>query len=141
MGYNMSNDIALGQLGSGFTDNTAQVTPPAGKVIIAITMMHDAKFEALVVEKVTDTTTFKGPIDVGDSAGNAGVAFGGTPASPKPEINSFGTDTGVLANGGNNLVVTSDNVFPKGLTIYGRWRSFTLHTGNSAGGVIAYYGK
>ena len=127
MGYNMSSDISLGQLGSGFVDNTGAFLPPAGKVIVAITFMSDLKFSALTAELPTDAT-FKRPQT------SAGVA----------EINSFGTVTQTAANGtqAGSAGYTPDasNVFPKGLTIYGRWKGFTLAAADSTGGLIAYFG-
>jgi len=123
----MSSDISLGQLGSGFVDNTGAFLPPAGKVIVAITFMSDLKFSALTAELPTDAT-FKGPQT------SAGVA----------EINSFGTVTQTAANGtqAGSAGYTPDasNVFPKGLTIYGRWKGFTLAAADSTGGLIAYFG-
>ena len=127
MGYNMSSDISLGQLGSGFVDNTGAFLPPAGKVIVAITFMSDLKFSALTAELPTDAT-FKGPQT------SAGVA----------EINSFGTVTQTAANGTQagttGYTPDASNVFPKGLTIYGRWKGFTLSAADSTGGLIAYFG-
>jgi len=127
MGYNMSSDVALGQLGSGFVDNTGAFLPPAGKVVIAITFMSDLKFSALTAELPSDAT-FKGPQT------SAGVA----------ETNSFGTVTQTAANGTQAATtgysVAAANVFPKGLTIFGRWKGFTLSAADSAGGVIAYFG-
>ena len=38
----MSSDIALGQLGSGYLDDAGALTPPAGKVIVAINKDEDA---------------------------------------------------------------------------------------------------
>ena len=127
MGYNMSSDVALGQLGSGFVDNTGAFLPPAGKVVIAITFMSDLKFSALTAELPSDAT-FKGPQT------SAGVA----------ETNSFGTVTQTAANGTQagttGYSVDASNVFPKGLTIFGRWKGFTLSAADSTGGVIAYFG-
>ena len=127
MGYNMSSDVALGQLGSGFVDNTGAFLPPAGKVVIAITFMSDLKFSALTAELPSDAT-FKGPQT------SAGVG----------EINSFGTVTQTAANGTQagttGYSVAAANVFPKGLTIYGRWKGFTLSAADSTGGLIAYFG-
>ena len=126
MGYNMSSDVALGQLGSGFVDNTGAFLPPAGKVIIAITFISDLKLSALTAELPTDAT-YKG-------ATTAGVA----------ETNSFGTVTQTAANGtqagGAGYTPDASNVFPKGLTIYGRWKGFTLSAADSTGGAIAYFG-
>ena len=127
MGYNMSSDIALGQLGSGFVDDTGAFLPPTGKVVIAITFMSDLKFSALTAELPSDAT-FKGPQT------SAGVA----------EANSFGTVTQTAANGTQagttGYSVAAGNVFPKGLTIYGRWKGFTLSVADSTGGVIVYFG-
>ncbi len=126
MGYNMNNDIPLGQLGSAFVDDTGAITPPTGKVIIAVTFLSDLRVdssEGLVAELPTDAT-FKGPVT------SAGVA----------EINSFGTVAQTAANGGNSERVDSTQVFPKGMTIYGRWRSFLLAAADSTGGAICYFG-
>tara|TARA_R100000541_G_scaffold50143_1_gene57325 strand:+ start:35 stop:412 length:378 start_codon:yes stop_codon:yes gene_type:complete len=124
MGYNMSSDIALGQLGSGFLDtNSEDLLPPTGKVIIAITMMHDAVFQVLLPELPTDAT-FKGPQT------SAGVA----------ETNCIGIATQTAANGADSQVVDTSNKFPKGITIYGRWKQLRLQTTDTTGGVIAYYG-
>ena len=127
MGYNMSSDISLGQLGSGFVDNTGAFLPPAGKVIVAITFMSDLTFSALTAELPSDAT-FKGPQT------SAGVA----------ETNSFGTVTQTAANGtqagGAGYTPDASNVFPKGLTVYGRWKGFTLSAADSTGGLIAYFG-
>jgi len=124
MGYNKGNDIALGQLGSGFTDGTTAVNPPTGKVIIAVTFMSDLKVTTLAAEEASDST-FKGP------ATSAGVA----------ETNYFGTQTQTAANGANSVrTAAAEQVFPKGLTIYGRWKEFALQAADSTGGAILYYG-
>ena len=46
MGIN-SQGVAynFGQLGSGFSDEAAEVTPPTGKVIVAITFLADTVFD------------------------------------------------------------------------------------------------
>ena len=124
MGYNMSNDIPLGQLGSGFVDtNSATLAPPSGKVIIAITFMDDTSLDVLTPEVPTDAT-FKGPQT------SAGVA----------EINCFGIPLQTPANGTGSQVIDATQVFPKGLTIYGRWKAFRMQTTVTTGGCIAYYG-
>ena len=129
MGYNLNNDVALGQLGSGFTDSTDAVNPPAGMVIIAITFLSDLKLSAsggLVPELPTDAT-FKGPTF--DDSGTT-----------RAQINSFGTVTQTTKNGAESKQVDSSNRFPKGITIYGRYTKFRLAAGNTSGGAILYYG-
>ena len=56
MGYNLNNDIPLGQLGSAFTDSTGAINPPSDKVIVAITFMSDLRVSALVAETATRST-------------------------------------------------------------------------------------
>jgi len=49
MGIN-STEVAysFGQLGSGFSDEAVEVTPPAGKVIVAIQFLEDTVLSTLV---------------------------------------------------------------------------------------------
>ena len=50
---------------------------------------------------------------------------------------------GLAANSGqgtNNEVVAATTVFPKGLTVYGRWTALTTDAAGSNGGVILYLG-
>lgn len=59
--------------------------------------------------------------------------------TPEAEEDCFG----IAANSGqgaNNELVVSTTVFPKGLTVYGRWTSFTPDNATSNGGVIVYLG-
>tara|TARA_R110002096_G_scaffold426496_1_gene636392 strand:+ start:26 stop:403 length:378 start_codon:yes stop_codon:yes gene_type:complete len=124
MGYNMSNDIPLGQLGSGFVDtNSVTLVPPSGKVIIAITFMDDTSLDVLTPEVPTDAT-FKGPQT------SAGVA----------ETNCVGIPAQTAANGAGSQVIDTSQVFPKGLTLYGRWTAFSMQLTVTTGGCIAYYG-
>ena len=130
MGYNLNNDVALGQLGSGFHDtHTSTLTPPTGMVIIAITFLEDVKLDVLTAELPTDAT-FKGPTF--DDSGTT-----------RAQINSFGTTAQTSKNGANSNAVDSDNKFPKGLTIYGRWTAVSAAAAGvtSTGGLIAYFGK
>ena len=123
MGYNLNNDIPLGQLGSAFTDSTGAINPPSDKVIVAITFMSDLRVSALVAESASRSTN-KTPKT------SAGVA----------EAQSFGTQTQTAGNGTGSDAADSSQVFPKGLTIYGRWEEFTLAAGDSTGGAICYFG-
>ena len=125
MGYNMSNDIPLGQLGSGFVDtNNVTLVPPSGKVIIAITFVDDASLDVLTPEVSTDAT-FKGPKVL---------------ATKVAEINYVGVPAQTAANGASSQPVDSTQVFPKGMTIYGRWTALSMETTVTTGGCIAYYG-
>ena len=130
MGYNMSNDVALGQLGSGFHDtHGTTLTPPTGMVIIAVTFLEDVNLDVLTPELPTDAT-FKGPTF--DDSGTT-----------RAQINSFGIATQTAKNGTGSNAVDASNLFPKGLTIYGRWTAISGNAAgiNSTGGLIVYFGK
>jgi len=130
MGYNLNNDVPLGQLGSAYLDDTETFTPPTGRVIMAITMVGETKFDLLIPELPTDAT------------------FKGSATSGASDINCIGTNdalgntTVTSANGTNADKVNSSDVFPKGLTIYGRWTSVKLASGVAAVPctVILYFG-
>ena len=130
MGQN-STEVAysFGQMGSGHVKASAtDLMPPAGSVIVAITMLEDVKFDVLLAD-----THLNGG-NVAAKQGSDGTAY-------------FGTGSQVLANGIDaddtdtveSVVVANDVVFPKGLTIYGRWTSISLNT-NYTHGIIVYYG-
>ena len=136
MGYNMSNDVPLGQLGSGYVTSAGDFYPPVGKVIIAITVVSDLGFNELVAEIPTDAT-YKG------ASSSAGV----------PETSYFGTEAQNLANGADDPnvggtastseVVPTSDIFPKGLTIYGRWTKADISTAvavTATGAAIFYFG-
>ena len=122
MGQN-STEVAygFGQLGSAFTEEDAALTPPTGKVIVAITFLEDTTLTALTpaTDMYLDGTTGA------DLAGAA--AF-------------FGSVTAVAANGANAAEIDNATVFPKGLTIYGRWSSVDPNGASTTGGIICYFG-
>ena len=121
MGIN-STEVAynFGQLGSVFNDGTGAITPPTGKVFVAITMLSDTTFE-----------TTNGLIADNDAAG-AGLEYINTAGAAHD--NNLTPNLGESGTGG--LTVDSSNNFPEGITIYGRWTSV-----KPAGGhIIAYIG-
>ena len=130
MGVN-STGVAygFGQMGSGHIKASAtDLMPPAGSVIVAITMLDDVSFEVLTAD------THLNGANVAAKQGGDGTAY-------------IGTGTQILANGIDaddtdtveSVAIASTVVFPKGLTIYGRWTSVSLNA-DSDHGVICYYG-
>jgi hypothetical protein len=99
----------FGQLGSGFSDEAVEVTPPTGKVIVAITFLEETVLSTLVAATDLVDTSF------------------------------FSHTAAIAANGGGAAETDSATKFPAGLTIYGRWSSFTPPT-STTGGVIFYFG-
>lgn len=101
----VASQMAFGQHGSAFVDDGGAYEPPAGKVVVAITMLENTTFTVLT------------PESTGDCFGVAASSGQGT----------------------NNELVTSDNIFPKGMTIYGRWTAVTAAS-DTDGGIILYLG-
>ena len=122
MGIN-STEVAysFGQMGSAFTDEDGAVTPPSGRVIVAITFLEDTTLSALTPaqDMLLDGTT---------GADLAGSAI------------SFGSTAALGVNGGNAAEIDAGTVFPKGLTIYGRWSSVDPSAASTTGGIICYFG-
>ena len=120
MGQN-STEVAygFGQLGSAHmhNDHGESLTPPDDMVVIAITMLDDTKFDILTA----DTSN--------------SVAYSGTESTNT----YFGITNG--NTGGNGEVVDTSIVFPKGITIYGRWTVVSLNAAQTTGGIIAYFGR
>lgn len=101
----------FGQLGSGvLTTHTVTLTPPTGKVIVAISVLEATKFDALVAEDTEADT----------------VAF-------------MGTATQVAQNGGGSELFPVALSIEAGTTIYGRWTSVKLDESTN-GTIVAYYG-
>lgn len=120
----ISQDTAygFGQLGSIYTTNGQNaISPPTGKVFVAITMLADTVFDSSA-GLVADTT----------NTAIAGLEYIGTEVAAHNL--SDGSETAI--SGSEGLVVDSVT-FPKGVTIYGRWTEIDVASG---GGVVAYIG-
>lgn len=106
MGY-LDNTVeyGFGRLGSAFLDDGDAFTPPTGKVVVAITVVNDCKFNEL------------------DQVNQNNVAY-------------FGTETQITENGVGAEEVAEGNLFPAGITMYGRWNKVHLQQGS----VILYFG-
>jgi len=116
MGLN-STEVAygFGQMGSAFVADTDAYEPPAGKIVVAITILSDTtKF----AELVPDTS---GYLDA------AGGNIAGSTAF-------LGTVTPVAAHGTNADALGTGVTFKTGLTLVGRWTKVDL----GAGSVILY---
>lgn len=68
-------DTALGQLGNTFVDSTGAVTPPTGKVFIALSFLADTSLSALVSESTDFCSTSAGGSGAGGDAIAAAQVF------------------------------------------------------------------
>ena len=121
MGIN-STEVAygFGQMGSVISAGTGAMTPPAGKVFVAITMLADTVFNA--------TNGL-----VADNDVTAGLEYVGTDVAAHDAV--LVPDLGESGAGGT---VADTISFPKGITIYGRW---TKVTNNAATPIMLYIGN
>ena len=103
-----SGNAALGQAGSILVENTSEVTALGGRVFVAIQFLEDTVF----------------------SSADTGLKSAG---DRQTYPDSSGGSTSISAANG---VSTDGEIFPAGITIYGRWLSFQL----ASGLVIAYVG-
>ena len=113
-----AQEATLGQYGSIFTDSaTNPVVPPDGYIICAITFMADTVLKA----------------DGGLVAENAG-----TNKKKFMSTQNASHTTGTDEEGTGGIQIANNNIFPKGLTIYGRWTQFQVKDADDDGGVIIY---
>ena len=122
MAYKNHADLAFGQLGSGFLDGATlgnSLTPPTGKVIVAISFLATTQLDVLT--PATDGLN------------------GGVSTATDPGDLSFGIATPDDGHGANSETVSTAQRFPAGMTIYGRWSAVSMHVADTDGGLIAYY--
>jgi len=126
MGY-IPGRNELGVMGSVFADAAdGKITPPSGKVFIAITFMANTQLETL--------GTNAGGL-TGDTS-NADYEHIGTDIAAHNV--AVGSETAITGGGG--VIVDGSNTFPAGVTIYGRWTSAEVKNGGT-GAMVAYIGK
>ena len=119
----------FGQMGSGHLKTATDFFAPTGKVIVAITMLENISFHA-TNGLIADDNYYK---LTSAASSEDGVAF-------------IGTQTQELPNGENeagnsvtSVPIADAVVFPKGITIYGRWTRCKL-SATYVDGIIIYYG-
>jgi len=120
-------EYGFGQMGSVFNNSTNAIAPPIGKVFVALTMLTDVTFDTSA-GLVADNDSTNGIEYIGTAF--ARDADGAADDAAHDESSS----TAILGSGG--CVVNVNAVFPKGITIYGRWPSINPASGT----FIAYMG-
>ena len=120
MGINSTEvSYGFGQMGSAYTNSgSEEINPPTGKVFIAITMLEDTVFDASG-GLIADIPVAGNDIYIGTD-------------QPAHDL-AAGAETTDEGTGGK---VVDSVVFPKGITIYGRWTEIDVNSG----AVVAYIG-
>ena len=123
MGQNSTEvGYSFGQFGSTFLKGDGAkllLTAATAKYYVsAITMLTDVQFQALE------------SLDGGVNMGMGDTAFVGTDVlAIDSHWNATGVDTTIENNEDADPITTSD-IFPKGVTIYGMWDNVELHSGS-----------
>ena len=134
MAYKDTTEYGFRQLGSMFIDASGAASPPDGKVFVAITFLADTKFDASgglvsqTKENVADGTN-NGKV----LATEYGLEWASTEAAAHNLTD--GNETTISGSGG--LQIDASNVFPRGITIYGRYIEIDI----TSGALIAYIGE
>ena len=117
MGINSTEvSYGFGQLGSAYTTSSSDaIKPPTNKVFVAITMLEDTKFDGTGGLVASDENKYFNT------------------DHPANDLDA-GLETTDEGSGGGE--VPSTVVFPKGITIYGRYTEIDVTTGKC----IAYIG-
>ena len=131
MGINSTEvSYGFGQLGSVFIDDNGPSKPPTGKVFVAIQFLTDCTFNGsggLVAESFVNALG-GGSSTAGDTEYNYITTEG---AAHDQTAGNANAEKGELGN-----QIDANNIFPKGLTIYGRWTEINPFSGT----LIAYIG-
>lgn len=110
----VASQAAFGQFGSTFSTTVSEtVKPPAGMVIVAITFLGDTTLDVLTAEKQTDGE-------------NKDASFNHT-------------NEGAALADANGDPIADATIFPKGLTVYGRWTEVSAASVTTNTGYIAYF--
>ena len=108
-----SDLIAFGQLGSSYSNTiTHTIKPPSGRHIVAITFLEDLKLAKLTAAGTT----------------NVDASFNHTDEGASLDVST------------NGEAIANTTVFPKGLTVYGKWTEVALASVGSTAGIICYFG-
>jgi hypothetical protein len=124
-------EYGFGQMGSVFNNTVSAITPPTGKVFVAITFLTDTTLN-VTGGLIADNDDINGIEYVGTPYDSSDA---GSTADEAAHDLTVGNETAL--SGGGGKAVLSATVFPKGITIYGRWTKITTVT---SGQYIAYIG-
>ncbi len=124
-------DYGFGQMGSVFCDSAnSPIQPPLNKVFVAITFIAETKLESH--SSATDSGLIADTSDPNVEYVGTAVAAHNATIDQTPTQQTVTTGCGGAS-------IDSSNIFPRGLTIYGRWTRVEIANGES-GALIAYIG-
>jgi hypothetical protein len=117
-----TNKASFGQFGSMHSAASTEIVAPRGRVIVAITFLADTTVDALVAEDPNNC--------INTATASQGRYKNNDDADPTANVDGSGGTT----------IAAGTCVFPKGLTIYGRWLNIDIDA-DADGGVICYLGE
>ena len=117
-----TNKASFGQFGSMHSAASTEIVAPRGRGIVAITFLADTTVDALVAEDPNNC--------INTATASQGRYKNNDDADPTANVDGSGGTT----------IAAGTCVFPKGLTIYGRWLNIDIDA-DADGGVICYLGE
>ena len=117
-----TNKASFGQFGSMHSAASTEIVAPRGRVIVAITFLADTTVDALVAEDPNNCINTE------------------TASQGRYKDNDAADPTANVDGSGGTTIAAGTCVFPKGLTIYGRWLNIDIDA-DADGGVICYLGE
>jgi len=103
-----ANQASFGQFGSAYTKSgSAAIKPPTGKVFVAITFLEDTTFDSSGGLIAEEATVYFNTADAANDKGSADAE-----------------------EGSGGLQISDAMVFPKGVTVFGRWTEIDLTSGS-----------
>ena len=135
------NDVSSAHSKGNFTRKVNQGTATTDQIIFDDT---NAASGVAIGDEVYDATgVLFGTVtalDPDDDNANE-IQISASVSITDDEVLSFVTPNAIANQGVGGQTISATQVFPKGLTIYGRWDEVSMNSADSDGGIICYFGK
>lgn len=135
------NDVSSAHSKGNFTRQVNQTTGSSNKIIFDDTnaasgvAVDDEVYDAAGV--LFGTVTELDP----DGDNDNEIKISASVSITDNEVLSFVTPNTIADQGVGGQTIATAQVFPKGLTIYGRWDEVSINADASTAGIICYFGK
>ena len=135
------NDVSSAHSKGNFTRKVNQTTGSSDQIVFDDTnaasgvAIGDEVYDAAGV--LFGTVTALDPDD--DNANE--IQISASVSITDDEVLSFVTPNTIANQGVGGQTIAAAQVFPKGLTIYGRWDEVSINADDTDGGIICYFGK
>ena len=138
------NDVSSAHSKGNFTRTVNQTTGSSNKIIFDEENFISSSNQIKVGDEVYDAAgVLFGTVEELDPDGNntKEIKISASVVITNDEVLSFVTPNTIADKGVGGQTIDATQVFPKGLTIYGRWDEVSINATDTDGGIICYFGK